>query len=216
MKKIVIILLGIFFLTGCVKVNDLTLDEISNYINENNVNINTYRKGYSFYMPKGFAIEKAGSNYVIFSTDSTNYYLYLDFISYRTGKKLEHSFNDDAYYKKEIDNNGNFGYIDIKLWKNNQYLIEIMYNYAKIEVMVDKDMMNKVLINSINILKSIQYNDAIIDELLESDSLDYTEEVFDMFKDALDNSNTLEHENDNIINEDKTEIMDTNDTDYLN
>ena len=91
-----------------------------------------------------------------------------------------------------------------------------MYNYAKIEVMVDKDMMNKVLINSINILKSIQYNDAIIDELLESDSLDYTEEVFDMFKDALDNSNTLEHENDNIINEDKTEIMDTNDTDYLN
>ena len=77
-------------------------------------------------------------------------------------------------------------------------------------------MMNKALINSINILKSIQYNDAIIDELLESDSLDYTEEVFDMFKDVLDNSNTLEHENDNIINEEKTEIMDTNDTDYLN
>ena len=189
----------------------MSYDDIINNINDNSLKVNTFRKGYSFYKPKGMAIKDGKANYLIFSSARGNYYLYLDFINYIEGKKIEHKSNN-SYYYQEINNQGFLGYVDIKLWKNNQYLIEIMYNYAKIEVMVDKDQINMALINSINILKSIRYNDTIIKKMLESDSLDNTEEIFDIFKDVTNNSSTLEHEEDNnetIINDD------IKDTDYI-
>ncbi len=211
-KKLLIIVLTLFIFTGCVNLNDMSYDEIINEITKEDVKANNYRKGYSLYIPKGLAILDAGVNYLILSSDTVNYYLYLDFINYKEGKKIEYQ-KDDSYYFKEINNDGFLGYVNIKLWKNNQYLIEIMYNYAKIEVMVDKDLINNVLINSINILKSIRYNDDIIEKILKSDSLDNTEEIFDIFKDVTSSSSTLEHENDK---EEANINMDIKDTDYIN
>ena len=87
-----------------------------------------------------------------------------------------------------------------------------MYNYAKIEVMVDKDLINDTLINCVNILSSIKYDDTIIKNLLNDDKLDYTEEIFDMFKDAEDNSNILHFEEDvNAVEDDGK----PKDTDYV-
>ncbi len=211
-KKIIIILLMLIFVTGCTNINDLSYDDIINTIDSEKMP-NTYRRGFSFYKPDGLAIEDAGLNYIIFSSNTVNYYLYLDFINYRGGEDITPKVSSNSIYNKKINNNGFLGYIDIKLWQNNQYLIEIMYNYAKIEVMVDKDLINSVLINSINILKSIRYNDTIIDIILKSDSLDYTEEIFDIFKDVTSNSNTLQYEIDNVDEEVKEEIIDT---DYIN
>ncbi len=211
-KKLLIICLSIFLITGCTKLNDMSYDDVINEIKVNDVQTNNYRRGYSLYLPKGLSILDAGVNYLILSSDTVNYYLYLDFINYKVGQKINHQ-SDNSYYFKEINNNGFLGYVDIKLWKNNQYLIEIMYNYAKIEVMVDKNAINYALINSINVLKSIRYNDDIVEKILASDSLDNTEEIFDIFKDVASNSNTLEYENDG--NEDITKD-DIKDTDYIN
>ena len=212
-KKIIIILLMLIFITGCTNINDLSYDDILNTISSDVKGANTYRRGFSFYKPDGLAIQNAGLNYIIFSSNNVNYYMYLDFINYREGTEITPKISNNSLYNKKINNNGFLGYIDIKLWQNNQYLIEIMYNYAKIEVMVDKDLINDVLINSINILKSIRYNDTIIDIILKSDSLDYTEEVFDIFKDVSSNSNTLQFETDNVDENVEEEIKDT---DYIN
>ena len=92
-------------------------------------------------------------------------------------------------------------------------MIEIIYNYAKIEVMVDKDMIKNALANSISILNSIKYNDEVIEQLLNDDNLDYTEEVFDMFKDYHDNSDILDRDtNDETI----VEQDEPKDLDYIN
>ncbi len=214
-KKSIIILLILFLVTGCTNLKSLSYDDIIKKISENSNYVNTYRKGYRFYTPNGLRIDNAGTNYVIFSSNTVNYYLYLDFINYDKKQEIKHEVDKNSIYNKEINNEGFFGYVDIKMLKNNQYLIEIMYNYAKIEVMVDKDMINEALINSISILKSIRYNDTIIKNILESDSLDYTEEIFDLFKDVSSNSNTLEYEDDK--NDEDVLIDDEiKDNDYVN
>ena len=136
-------------------------------------------------------------------------------MSYINKSELQYKENNSSKYSRMINFNNKKGYIEINLWKNNQYLIEIMYNYAKIEVMVDEGQIKEALIKSINILSSVKYNDVIINNLLNDDNLDYTEEIFDMFKDRVDNSNVLDRieddSSDNDINDDEIK-----DTDYIN
>ena len=65
--------------------------------------------------------------------------------------------------------------------ENDKYLVEIMYNYAKIEVIVDEGDINKAMLSAISILKSIVYNDSVIANLLEDNVLNFAEEEFDIF-----------------------------------
>ena len=59
-----------------------------------------------------------------------------------------------------------------------------MYNYAKIEMIVDKEDINKVMLSAISILKSVEYNDSVIANLLEDNVLDFAEEELDIFNTA--------------------------------
>ena len=67
-----------------------------------------------------------------------------------------------------------------------------MYNYAKIEVMVDKDMINETIANSLIILSSIKYNDDIINNLMGKNILNYREETFTIFDKEKNDSDFLE------------------------
>ena len=211
--KILICLIAIIFLSGCTNVKELTYDDIINTLSIENNNYNTFNKGYKFYTPKGLRVEELWSNSAVIDSEKATYYLYIDLISYYNKKDLNYTKKDDAIYSTTINYQNKKGYVEIKLWENNKYLIEIMYNYAKIEVMVDKDLINEALINSVNILKSVEYNDTIIENLLKEDRLNYTEEVFDMFEDAEDNSNILDYEDGNYYPNEDTE--DNKDTDYV-
>ena len=213
-KKIFLGIIGILFLTGCTNIKNLDYDDIINMLSISNKNINTYNQGFKYYIPKGLSIKEAGSNYSVIEGEKTTYYLYIDLISYFNKKELNYVSNKDSLYSEMIKYQDKLGYVNINLWKNNQYLIEIMYNYAKIEVMVDEELIKEALINSVRILRSIEYNDTIIENLLNDDNLNYTEEVFDMFKDTDDNSNILDYVEDGYDyseeeNQDK-------DTDYIN
>jgi hypothetical protein len=91
-------------------------------------------------------------------------------------------------------------------------MIEIMYNYAKIELMVDIDNVNNALINSINILKSIVYDDRVIETMLRDDNLTYTEENYNMFDKSNKKSSILNYtEDEEVVVEDKIK-----DTDLIN
>ena len=213
-KKGLVLILLIVILTGCTNINSVTYDDIIDMVSIDAKNINTYRKGYKFYLPHGLQISTAGNNYIIFSTNNTNYYMYVDLISYISENKTTHNPNENAYYSKTFQYNNIDGYVEINFRQNNKYLIEIMYNYAKIEVMVDDDEINKTLLTAITLLKSIKYNATIIEKLVNDDNLDYTEEKFDMFVESINNSDVLQHiDDDNESNNTNEDIIDT---DFLN
>jgi len=210
--KIFLVLVMIVFLSGCSKLEDLSYDQIIGNFNIKSKDANTYKKGYKFYVPKGLKISDAGSNYVILTSSDVNYYMYIDLVSYKEKKTLTYENNNNSVYSQKIKNGDINGYIEIKLWENDKYLIEIMYNYAKIEVMVDKGLVNKALVNSISILNSIKYDDKVIKTILEQDDLPYMEEVFNMFEETQNNSNYLDYENIEIKDEEEK----IKDTDYIN
>ena len=70
-----------------------------------------------------------------------------------------------------------------------------MYDYAKIEVMVDKDDLNEVVANSIVILSSLHYNDNILKNLERDNILRYNDENIDIFnsKSGKEKSDFLEY-----------------------
>ena len=111
-------------------------------------------------------------------------------ICIRTNKeKIEYENNTSKYYSQKFNYDNKLGYLEISLRENNQYFIEIMYNYAKIEVMVDKELINKALINSISILRSITYDEAAINNMMSQNDLSYTEEEYELFDEIKNNSN---------------------------
>ena len=115
-------------------------------------------------------------------TDSKyKYYLYVDLVSYSKGVVKDYKVNNNAVYSKSINYDDKFGYAEINLLKNDKYLVEIMYNYAKIEVIVDEDGLNEAMLSIIYILKSIEYNNSVIENLMGDDVLNFNEEEFNIF-----------------------------------
>ena len=212
-KKILLLILSGFALSGCVNVKDLSINDILNNFNNAPKEVNTLRNGYAFYSPKGIYVISAGSNHAILASESQKYYLYIDLISYDAKSPFTFTKDTSAYFSDSFKYDNKDGYLQIKLQENNQYLVEIMYNYAKIEVMVDNELLNNALINAISILQSIKYNDNAIKSLLSEDNLDYSEERFDIFESKVENSDILDYfeesrddNNDDVVK----------DTDYIN
>ena len=210
-KKIFLILLMLIVISGCTNVNDLTYDNIINTLSLKAKNPNEFRKGYQYYVPKGLLIEESGTNYAILSSNGINYYLYVDLVSYFNKNRLSYENSDNLVYSEHIKYQNKTGYVEIKLLENNKYLIEIMYNYAKIEVMVEENLINNALLNSISILNSIRYNDSTIERMLNDDELSYTEENYELFDDDKSNSNILNSTVEEV--EDEEEVKDT---DFIN
>ena len=214
LKKILIVILSIIILSGCTKIDDMSYDNIVNNIGNNIKKANVYRNGYKFYLPKGLSIKDASFNYAIISSLNYNYYIYFDLLAYNENSVVEFNSSDNVFYSKRLFFGNIDGYIEIKKQENNQYLIEIMYNYAKIEVMVDEDQIKEALINSISILNSIKYDKITIENLLKDDNLNFTEEIFDMFEKVKKHTDVLNYtEVDENIEEVKEDIKDT---DFLN
>lgn len=192
-KKIFILMFALVVLTGCSNIDKLAYDDIvSLTINSNEKIYNTYRKGYKFYLPKGLVIsEKSDYNEYIRGVRE-NYYLYVDILGHLNKREFTYEENSTSFYSKQIGNEEKKGYIEINLI-NSKYLVEIVYNYAKIEVMVEKDDLNTSITNAMIILASINYNDAIL-ENESSTVLNYHEKTIDIFKThGKEKSNFLEY-----------------------
>jgi len=208
--KLFLIILVIFCSTGCVNLQTLSYDDALNTLTYPKKSPNTHRVGYQYYLPQGLAIEKAEDSYSIITSNDITYYLYVDLISYINNTNITYNVDNSKEYSKKINYNDKFGYIEVNLVKNDKYLIEIMYNYAKIEVMVENRLVNKAIINAISILNSVEYDDLVINNLISEDLLNYNEEVFDLFnKEDVLNDN-LDNIEDDSVNDQLT------DTDFLN
>ena len=182
MKKFLCLLTLLVLVTGCSveRINytsyENTIYKVFGY--QTNLH-NVYLEGYSYYLPKGFTLqEKNEMNSVILYQDS-RFYLYVDVIS--AYHKVNNTFEvqKDSYYSKEIHYDSNFGYLEITKFKN-LYFVEFMYHYAKIEAYVSEKNMHDAIYQMALILSSIHYNETILESLIGENTLNYSEETFDI------------------------------------
>ncbi len=206
MKKILIIIC-LLFITGCSDIRKQSYDDIINNIATRANKDNVYRTGYSYYLPRGMQVADSTLYNEAITDARYKYYLYVDIVSYYKKVTKDYSVNDNALVSKKLDYDGKFGYVEVNLLKNDKYLVEIMYNYAKIEVIVDNSNLNEAMLSIINILKSVEYNDSIIANLMGDDVLNFSEEEFNIFNTKGSESNYLTVDKDASKEED-TKIPD--------
>jgi hypothetical protein len=148
--------------------------------------------GYKYYLPRGVRLEYSIDYNKILYTNGIRYYLYIDVISFYHQINKPYEINTDAYYSRILDYNDRTGYIEINKINQN-YLIEMMYNYGKIEAYVDHHDINKVVTDFCYILSSIKFNKDIIETIIGSNTLDFNEEKFNIFVPTRKEHNFLDH-----------------------
>ncbi|MGE5456437.1 MAG: hypothetical protein ACM3O4_04980 [Ignavibacteriales bacterium] len=195
MKKLIVLTLAIFLLTGCTVVRIKT-DNIDNIINvilsKDNKLYNRVGKGYKYYNPRGVNyIDTREYNEKLYS-DGNYYYLYVDVISYYYKKEFSYKENEKAYYSRLIDINNKKGYLEINE-VDGQYLIEYVYNYSKIEALVNKEDINKVILDATYILSTIKFNSNVIKIMLNDDIFTNKEERYDIFTPKTKTDNFIEY-----------------------
>ena len=212
MKKIVIIIVMLLILTGCTNINDLSYEEIAQNFAIESSKTNEFRTGYNYYLPRGMQVSDSTLFNEVIDDGRYNYYLYVDAVSYLNKVEYDYQENSSSEYSANIVNGDKFGYIEVNLRENNKYLVEIMYNYAKIEVIVDKNDIKLSMISAVSILRSIEYNDNIITNLLEDNVLNFAEEEMDIFNTGGENNESVLVDPDDYSP--AQEVVP--DTDYLN
>lgn len=191
-EKIIILCLFVFFLTGCtvVRVDTTNIDNIINVVLSKNNNLyNRVGIGYKYYVPRGLTyMDSTDVNDILYS-NGVYYYLYLDSVSYYY--KINYKFKEDSskYYSKKLDN----GYLEITE-RQGKYLVEFVYNYAKIEALVSKDDIETVVLNSSYILSTIKYNKNVIKLSLKDDFLTNKKEKYEEFTSKKETDNFLRYE----------------------
>lgn len=197
MKKILILCLFILlFSVGCTNVKNKELEDIINKkitSNYNNKIFNVYHRGYQYYLPKKMSVKRINDTNEIITSDKYTYYLYLDLVSVIEEKNIPYEKEANLYKNLEFNYKNNQGYLKIKNL-NDYYLVEIMYNYAKIEVIVDIEDINEVINNSITILSTIEYNKDIIANLMEDNLLNYKDESLNLFDKITNEDNFIKYE----------------------
>ena len=210
MKKIILIL-AVIILTGCTSIDNVSYDEIISEIVSSKYEIyNENRSGYKYYTPSNISSNDTIDYNEILEDDSYRYYFYVDVVSYYNRVIESYEVDNKAFYSKAINYQDKFGYIEINEVSNNKYLLEIMYNYAKIEVIVDKYDLPKAISNSLIILSSVKYNSEILETIVGENILTSKEIEFNIFETKKTESNFLEVEANNIY------VEEENDPDLIN
>lgn len=192
MKKIVLLLSLILVTSACTNLNNLDYkDNINEVIksNSNNKLYNHVGNGYKYYLPKYMSVKNMiNFNEKINSNDYT-YYLYLDVVSFNSKKQDKINKKCDINY--EFKQNNSEGFLCVNN-VNNEYLVEIVYNYAKIEVKIAKNDLNEAINNGIIILSTIKYDSDLISKMIGESKLDGSEETLNIFKDTKSKDDFLD------------------------
>ena len=187
MKRLVVLLSIVTIITtGCsiVKLDNKDFSKNINILMSEKVkNYNVYYDGYKYYLPKGVNfIDKDDYNAIIQDKNGNRYYLYVDAISYYNNIDNSYKEKKSSYYSKKIDYNKKDGYIQIDKDENNKYFIQFVYNYSKMEAYVSKEDLVDTVTNMCCILRSIKFNNKVLESIIGENALDYKEEEYTLFK----------------------------------
>lgn len=193
MKKITILLLT-FLMVGCtaVRMDTSSIDNTLNVVlSKNNTLYNRIGKGYKYYIPRGVTYMDTNDLNDKLYSNGIYYYLYIDVVSYFNRAKIKYKQNKKSYYSKKITGKKE-GYLEINKI-NHKYQIEFVYNYSKIEALVDKKDIEDVILNASYILSTVKFNDNVIKLMLNEDYFTNKEETYDIFAQKKQKENLLEY-----------------------
>lgn len=196
MKKLIVLLSILVLLVSGCSINQLgnnittNIDTIlSKKVNVYNVNF----EGYKYYVPKGLKFVTKNDYNALFRDKYNNrYYLYVDAISYYHKSKNKYVINKDAYYSEKLDYNNKTGYVEINE-VDGKYFVEFVFNYSKIEVYTDKKYLSSVINNICYVLRSVKFNDKVLESLIGENVLSYKEETFNIFKSKSSSNDFLDY-----------------------
>lgn len=193
MKKILILIIILFFATGCTikQIDNKSISDIVLKIIKEDTNLtNRVGIGYDYYMPINMQLSDVTEYNEVLYSQGIKYYLYVDLISYESKMKSSYNIDSKLFFSKEIKNKNKFGYIQIDKI-DNQYYIEMMYNYAKIETYVYDYQLKDSVMNISYILSSISYNDKIIKSLIAEEKIKSNGKQYSIFKPKTTSNNYI-------------------------
>ena len=218
MKKLIMFVLMSFLLSGCtiVRIDTTDVDNtISIILSKENKLYNQIGKGYKYYVPRGVKyIDTDELNDKLYS-NGDYYYLYVDAVGYYNQIPLNYVEKKDLYYSKKVDINDKEGYLQIEK-TGDKYLINFVYNYARIETLVDEKKINEAVLNCSYILSTIKFNHNVVKLMLDSDYLTNMEEKYDIFMPKKKISDHIEYFDDKVDDEDNDIDDDTDDENQNN
>lgn len=212
--KYLLLILITLMVSGCtiVRIDTSSIDNIINVVlSKDNALYNQVGRGYKYYIPRGVSyIDTVDFNEKLYS-DGNYYYLYIDAVSYYNEVEPVYTYNNSLYYSREFTINDKLGYLEISKTDNDKYLINFVYNYARIETMVDKEEINDVVLNASYILSTVKFNYDVIKLMLNEEYFINKEEEYNVFDKKGDSNNFLEYIDDteNLEGTDNTEQEDT-------
>lgn len=204
MIKKILIVISIFFLFGCnnTNINNMTLNEIINeQISLKSASSTINRKGYKYYLPQEFSVKKDNDYIQELTSNNIVYYLNIDVVSYHYKNNITTTHEPDDYEYYEFNKDDKNGYLKITE-NNNNFFVELCYNYAIIEVEVEESDLRYAISRGITILNSIKYNDLVIEKYITDNDVDTSETVYKIPEpENKDNSkNILQYIEDNEEN----------------
>lgn len=198
MKKVIVLLsIVLLLMTGCSikKLDDKDFESNMNVLLSEKVsNSNVNFEGYKYYVPEGLKfVNKEEYNAIFKDRFNNKYYLYVDVISYYHKTPIKYKEDKSLYYSKYFDSTKKAGYLEVSEAKdNNKYYVEFVYNYAKMEALVSRDDLVDVITNMAYILRSVSYNDKVLDSLVGENILSYAEETFTLFETEASQSDFID------------------------
>lgn len=192
MKKIFLIVLLLSLSTGCVPIEKTSIDDLTNEVlNSKYPLYNHVMRGYKYYLPRNLASSKIDELNEVLKSKHYDYYLYVDLVSFYNN--IANDFQEDSslYYSHIINYNDKLGIINITKI-DDVYLIEVVYNYAKIEVKVNESDIKTALVNALTIVSTIDYNKDVIESMMSEDILSSAEEQVNIFEKENTGNNSLD------------------------
>ena len=186
MKKLIVLLsIVVVVATGCSITridNQDVLKNIDILMSKKVNTCNVFYDGYKYYLPKGVQfLNRDDYNAILKDRKNNRYYLYVDAISYYHKIENVYEEREKIYVSKRIEKNKKTGYLQIDE-VDSKYFIQFVYNYVKMEAYVGKEDLMDVLVNMCSILRTVQFNDVILESLIGDNILDYKEEDYTLFK----------------------------------
>lgn len=203
MKKC-LLLLTLIFLCGCTNIQEARpQDLIKEIVSSKNYSYNEYRTGYKYYLPLSMSCLSSKKYNEILTDGNYKYYLYVDLVSYLKKNEFSYTVNENAYLSETINYNNLNGYLEVNE-RNDKYLIEIMYNYAKIEVIVEESFLKEAVSYAMVILASVKYNNNVLENIVGENVLTSKEIEFNIFETKKSESNFLKVSEEDIYEDDDT------------
>ena len=208
MKRLIVLLsIVVLLLSGCSikRLDNTDLGKNIKILLSEKVELyNVFFDGYKYYVPKGVkTLNKDEYNAVFLDRNSNRYYLYIDVISYYHKTENTYMIDDGIHYSNKLDYNKKSGYINIEK-VNDMYYIQFLFNYAKMEAYVAEDDLASVVNNMCYILRSVKFNDSVLESLIGDNVLSYQEDNFTLFETESSQDDLLEVVGDSDNNDKNT------------